>query len=474
MGLNKLDLLSIAPKNFIFKSKSNKSILGGFLTLIFIMITFIIFAYYLINFITEQNYSVEYVFYDEFVSLDETEKRLEEERYNPYFDFNFDLFDYETGVNLPEEYILFNDTDGEIIPRQTLLHKKISDINMYVSYLCNDEDENCTIPNPLIFFLGNYTGYVLDHQNDSTPLYQVDLNENKTIVEGFTAGYTMIIEYTWKLVKYKKEAGFSKFWNNLKGEGEEDQKIIGMTGAKSLSFYYYDKIGICEYNGVRMRILGQLIFRIDYEHYDEYNRTKKSILDLISKVFSLSLAVFNCLSLFLKKCYTRNFDNYKIVENILYDLKPPKKIKHKKIELVENSIESLLPNNDSENEISINKEEEENDSNEDHVKDKNDYGKNITNENYLSKRKLPKLRFLDFIFNNVYKCKCYKNNKQEMISKCNELIKKYYSIDSIIYYQLKLENLLKDYNWKNPDLIKLDQNELIIQLNNLISIYEND
>ena len=102
MGLNKLDLLSIAPKNFIFKSKSNKSILGGFLTLIFIMITFIIFAYYLINFITEQNYSVEYVFYDEFVSLDETEKRLEEERYNPYFDFNFDLFNYETGVNLPE------------------------------------------------------------------------------------------------------------------------------------------------------------------------------------------------------------------------------------------------------------------------------------------------------------------------------------------------------------------------------------
>ena len=474
MGLNKLDLLSIAPKNFIFKSKSNKSILGGFLTLIFIMITFIIFAYYLINFITEQNYSVEYVFYDEFVSLDETEKRLEEERYNPYFDFNFDLFNYETGVNLPEEYILFNDTDGEIIPRQTLLHKKISDINMYVSYLCNDEDENCTIPNPLIFFLGNYTGYVLDHQNDSTPLYQVDLNENKTIVEGFTAGYTMIIEYTWKLVKYKKEAGFSKFWNNLKGEGEEDQKIIGMTGAKSLSFYDYDKIGIFEYNGVRMRILGQLIFRIDYEHYDEYNRTKKSILDLISKVFSLSLAVFKGLSLFLKLFYSNNFDNYKIVENILYDLKPPKITKTKKVELIniENKIDSLLPKNDSENMISINEGiEEENFDNE-------DQGNNNSvkiEESYIeNKRKLPKLRFIDFIFNNIYKCKCCKNNKQEIISKCNELITKYYSVDAIIYYQLKLENLLKDYKWNNPELIRLDKNELIIQLNNLISNYENN
>ena len=202
---------------------------------------------------------------------------------------------------------------------------------------------------------------------------------------------------------------------------------------------------------------------------------KKVFLNLISKVFSLSLAVFNCLSLFLKHFYSRNFDNYKIVENILYGLKPPKKIKHKKIELtnVENNIESLLPNNDSDNKISINIEEEENVSNEDLIKDKNNYGKNITNENYKSNRKLPKLRFLDFIFNNVYKCKCCKNNRQEIISKCNELIKKYNSIESIIYYQLKLENLLNDYNWNNSDLIKLDRNELIIQLNNLISIYEN-
>ena len=181
MGLNKLDLLSKAPNNYIFKNKSNKSILGGFLTLIFIIITFIIFAYYLINFITEQNYSVEYVFYDEFISLEESDKRLEIERYNPYFNFSFDLFNAETGVSLPEEYFLFNDTDGEIIPRQTLLHKTIFDIRMYVAYLCNDADENCTIPFPLIFFLGNYSGFVLDHQNDSNPLYQVDLSESKLL-----------------------------------------------------------------------------------------------------------------------------------------------------------------------------------------------------------------------------------------------------------------------------------------------------
>ena len=472
MGLSKLDLLSKAPDNFIFNNKSNKSIFGGFLTLIFFIITLVIFAFYLINFITEQTYSVEYVFYED-VTIDtlEMEKRAENERYNPYFDFNFDLVDENMNESLSDEYILLNETDSEIIPRKTLLHKRVSDISFYIIYLCKDDDEECQIPNYLMYFKGAFNGFVLDHQNETSPLYQMDINNNMTLLEGFNTEYPMAIYFSWKAIKYKKEAGISKLWNNLNGMTEEDQKIIGLTGYKSLNFYDYNKSEIKEIDGIGIRIIAQISFEIDFIHSDEYNRTKKSFLDMISKVFSLSLAVFKCLSIFLKLFYTGNFDNYKIVENILYDLKPPKKIKHKKIELtnVENNIESLLPNNDSDNKISINNEEEENVSN-----NKNNYGKNITNENYASNRKLPKLRFLDFIFNNVYKCKCCKNNRQEIISKCNELIKKYYSIDSIIYYQLKLENLLKDYNWNNPDLIKLDRNELIIQLNNLISIYEND
>ena len=477
MGLNRLDLLSNAPNNFIFKNKSNKSYLGGFLTLVFLVITLITFAFYLINFITQQTFSVEYVFYDEFITFEDMDRRLEDQRYNPYFDFNFDLFDSETGISLTEEYILLNDTDGEIIPRQTLLRKTAFDIRIYIAYVCKEEDENCSIPNPLIFFLGNYSGFVLDHQNEESPLYQVDITENKGFREPFTAGYTMIIQYTWKLVKYKKEAGLSKLWNNLKGINEEDQKIIGMTGEKTLSFYDYDKIGIFDWNGMKVRILGEIIFQIDYEHYDEYNRTKKSFLDLISKVFSLSLAVFKSLSIFLKLFYSNNFDNYKIVENILNDLNKPKEEKTQKIELTDiyGQIDSLLPKNELENTIIINKDDvKENVDNENKGNNKDKNEEYIENENYYKKRKLPKLRFIDFILNNIYKCKCCKNNKQEIISKCNELISKYYSIDSIIYYQLKIENILKDYKWNNPELIKLDQNELLIQLNNLISNYENN
>ena len=87
---------------------------------------------------------------------------------------------------------------------------------------------------------------------------------------------------------------------------------------------------------------------------------------------------------------------------------------------------------------------------------------------------MPKLRFIDFIFNNVYSSKRCKNNRQEIISICNELISKYNSIENTLYFQLKLENLLKDYKWNNPELSKLDNNQLIIQLKNLVSIYDDN
>ena len=58
--------------------------------------------------------------------------------------------------------------------------------------------------------------------------------------------------------------------------------------------------------------------------------------------------------------------------------------------------------------------------------------------------------------------------KQKIISKCNEIISKYYSIENIVYNQILLENLFKDYQWINQDLKTYENNELIIQLNDLV------
>ena len=85
---------------------------------------------------------------------------------------------------------------------------------------------------------------------------------------------------------------------------------------------------------------------------------------------------------------------------------------------------------------------------------------------------LPKFRFFDFILNNIYICNCCKSNRQKIIKKCNELIKTYCSVDTILYNQLKLTNLLKDYKWNNQELSNFKSNELIIQLKHLISYYD--
>ena len=44
----------------------------------------------------------------------------------------------------------------------------------------------------------------------------------------------------------------------------------------------------------------------------------------------------------------------------------------------------------------------------------------------------------------------------------------YLSVESILYNQIMLENLLKDYNWNNRELNNIDNNEFIIKLKKMI------
>ena len=76
--------------------------------------------------------------------------------------------------------------------------------------------------------------------------------------------------------------------------------------------------------------------------------------------------------------------------------------------------------------------------------------------------------FFNFICN-IFSC-CFKNNNaQKCISTCNEIREKYYSIENILYNQLIMENLLKDYKWNNPDLKFIKNIQLIDRLNLIIN-----
>ena len=70
--------------------------------------------------------------------------------------------------------------------------------------------------------------------------------------------------------------------------------------------------------------------------------------------------------------------------------------------------------------------------------------------------------------NNIYNKSCCEINEQEIIGLINEITAKYLSIDLILYNQIMIENLFKDYHWNETKLNDFNNNEDIIKLMNLL------
>ena len=64
---------------------------------------------------------------------------------------------------------------------------------------------------------------------------------------------------------------------------------------------------------------------------------------------------------------------------------------------------------------------------------------------------------MHFFCNNLYFNKCSQFRSQETLHICNKILLKYMSIESLLYNQMKLENLFKDYNWNNPILNNIEK-----------------
>ena len=478
MRLSKLDLLTIAPKNIIFGNYSNKTNFGGFLTLVLLIIVLIIFAYYLIIFITEADYSIQYARFEKYLTRDEINERPNDIRYNPYLMFYFDLVDI-FGNTLSEDFLIFNSSSLQFIPRKEYIKKRVTDFtNLKILYKCNNSEnvsnyDECIAPVWLVKLFTYYSYFKLDHQNSTSPLYVIEQDKFLGYYLRFLPDQTRFITEKWENVKYNPEAGLTKLWKNLNGVDNEQQKYIGIKQSKTDSTInpYVDPIYI--FNNTKYRFMGMVEYEVDFNHYDEYTRTKKSFLVLISNVFSLSLGIFKFLRLFLTIFYSNNFDNYKIVEKLFYDIKPVKIELTPKIKLNKSSINenSLLDKNERSEDSSNYDEENKSIENEDIIHDINE-----SEKEGKGKMILPKFRFIDFLFNNLCCNKICKNKRQEIITNCNKLINKYYSIENILYNQIKIERLLKDYKWNNEELANINNNnnELIYELNNSISCHNSE
>ena len=229
-----------------------------------------------------------------------------------------------------------------------------------------------------------------------------------------------------------------------------------------------------------MGIGDYMVNRIVY--YIEYKRIKKGFLDVLANILALITSLYGAFGKSFSFFYSSNFDNYKIIEKILSDEKEnilsknTKNINNKKIQdkQLTNDINNsdllinkpsiqhkLIPNDDDEHEA-------DNDNDNDNLNDNN---VDINNDNVNIDKLItnfPKFRFWHILFNS----KCFKSNKNKFISKCDDMIYKYISIDYILSNQMKLENLLKDYKWNDPQKNNIGSNEMIIDLKKIFDKFD--
>lgn len=262
---------------------------------------------------------------------------------------------------------------------------------------------------------------------------------------------TNFLELKWRTIKYTEKKGL--FQNDIQyGCGYiDDYELI--SDEYITRRLIQDKIYI---------LLGMVSLENDSTQYNEYFRKRISELDLLANILSLMANIFTGMKMFYR-FYSNNFNNYKIIEE-LFIKQNIKKEKIKQYSDIKNSENNkLFSLNDDLIEKCINKGNNNENTINDNYEDNNDES---NSNNYLEdgdSKKIKKLSFYDFYLNNLYCC-CKKQKNQNIIHICNKIVHKYASIDTLIKNQILLENLMKDYKWNDPNLNKIENNNLLIQL----------
>ena len=213
-----------------------------------------------------------------------------------------------------------------------------------------------------------------------------------------------------------------------------------------------------------------ITFNNNHYEYILYERTKKEFLDILASIGAL----FSTIKFFFDlvfSYYSKNFNNYKILEKILSSPKD-----HcQKIEINSEFKDSINQSTDGENndpmkdinkkDLLIDKSSDENESENEINNKKDDINfKNIDENNPIILDKLP---FIDFFYNNIYFKFWNKRRNQELINSINEISYKYLSVEALLYNQIKLEGLFNDYHWNNPSLKNVLNNTMIKELKDI-------
>ena len=458
-----IDFITRPPsdKITIFNQKRNKTKLGGAFFIIEIIAIILITFIYLFDHKNNLPYNIETnTIIDSGMGVYSHKEDLFDQKTN----FTFNIYtDYGKSNELSNKFEIvdYSYEDYSNDKRKTGITKRPSELKLAIYYKCHNEtvckymekgnvDNDYTRKNYI--FQINYPGFFIEHQGPE-PIR----NATGTISMKCPFLFDMITlsKLHWKNIKYDEDSGmWSRLFNKYLLHKEPKTYIKGYIDSYTTYPVEIEESRTYSYfNFSKYKLLS--IIEIDIKKYDYlyYRRIPNSIFTTIANIAALISTVNFLLSSFLN-FYSSNYENYIVIK---YLSSPEKNLKENN--LAKNSNKNLESNEFND----INEINGETDipliNDENKIIDNAIGGEDIENNNDIS--------FWSFFLNNLYFSCCKKKMNQEKIKLSNEIIEKYLSVENIIYNQIIMKNLLKDYKWNDPNLNNINKNEDIIRFNNL-------
>ena len=487
--MRKLDFISKSPNFYIFKGSANKTNLGGVLSLVYIIIIVLLAIVYFYDYFKNEKYAFNYTLVQE--KYNSTRMNDEQIQSKLNTELNFMVFlgkdyvdkypDISNNTNFiivditkldtdkkEGEYNILNSTensndDERIIKQHIPFKDNVEDLTLGVFYRCKGDD--CTIrPEDKIkiksyYLYFAYQGFSLEHQNPNKPIQPLGKGnywlENIQFLEN-----TNIVYLNWEMIEYQEERGiFKKTFDDTVGinntyYGGYYKSKDTFTDDGHLKVFPQTFWKVKDLNGNNFIMLLYLESIVQLKEYERYSRKAASVLGILANIASLSSTALNLMGLAYGFLYRANYDNYKIIENILtkkmkinINKKSPEKEESEKvkIELKGDLIEKELIENDI------------NEPDDDIVEEHDEKIKS----SYLN---LSIPNFFYFLFHFFYSKCCGRSSNHILINSCNDIVAKYITIENILYNQMKLECLWQDYKWNNPQYKIKHREDLILDL----------
>lgn len=477
--MKKFDILSQPPRTYIFERYSNKTIFGGVLSIIYLLIMIFISIYYIYNYIIGDKYE----YYYSYRELPEEQKKKVFAGFDPNPPIHIKLdaineLDWNISSNLKFIYYT-KDSEKKIIYRNDWTEITIPDyaiIDLY--YSIDDINDIKEIEFGENFEVNlTYKTFYLDHQNPVCPFKKIVIYKYLR----FNFEKNFILYMNWEFTKYKEKNDIFKIFSNYLR-----RPIQFLDGRLTINDLKEEK-NDGEYNneyiidGEIHKYLGSIVIFNSRDTIHEYLRQKREWLSVLATISALANSFYSIFVRFFYFIYSKKYDQYKIFKNILLldakikksdsiflseasnlklnnfslEKKVEKALEVREIQVInsnKNDSCSSTNNNDKGSECPTTEKEEKDEE--------------VDNNNLH----LPKMPFVNFIFNNLFIDKCSNSNKQKLINLSSKIIYKYYSIENILYNQIKFENLLNDYKWNNPKLKNVQNNKTILEIRNNLQI----